>query len=137
MDLSSQIFVSYFGKARRDAMAVAQEVAGQCAAQNATGKIIAEMFGPRGQEDDTLYALYDYCVENPSDLVWYTHSKGAFHHFGGFNDRHRQGQDRFVIGKDFRVCYNLMLQGASVCGPRFSTTPHPHYSGNAWWANCR
>lgn len=117
-------------------MAIVENLMGGCGVANDTAKVTMELFGQYGQESDTLRALYDFCLEHPNDLVWYTHSKGAYHSFGSHNMKHRVGQDRFVIGKDFHACHQLMLQGATVCGPRFSTTPHPHYSGNAWWANC-
>ena len=136
-DLTQTIHLSYFGAERRSTMDEVRKLTGSCDVSNEThSKIEMELFAHRGQEAQTLRALYDYCVGHPDDLVWYTHTKGAFHKFDGHNDYHRQGQDRIVIGKEYKVCLELMKQGASVCGPRWSATPHSHYSGNAWWANC-
>jgi hypothetical protein len=35
---------------------------------------------PKGDEVNTLQALWDYCQSHPTELVTYIHDKGSFHH---------------------------------------------------------
>lgn len=85
-----------------------------------------------GSELDTLNHLYQHCKANLDDKVFYFHNKGSFHN--------NKGNEDFRFALD---CFNLnphciaTLNEFDTCGLRISPIPHPHYSGNFWWATCK
>eukprot|EP01038_Epipyxis_sp_PR26KG_P010724 gene10724-14401_t len=91
-----------------------------------------------GYEDKTLSSLYQYCNNNPNDIVLYFHPKGCFTEAGTdkahLNYKFRSMLNNFVLHTH---CYDALVNdGFNICGPRLSPLPHIHYSGNFWWAKC-
>jgi len=88
-------------------------------------------YGDEGTELQTLSLLHRFCHSNPKSKVLYFHDKGSF--------RHTYANAKFC---SLLNCYVLnphcieALDTHDTCGWRISPTPHPHYSGNFWWARC-
>lgn len=132
------LHVSLFGEMRRETRAIIERISeAACDVAGGRGKSIVEVenYAQNGAEIDTLDSLWTFCRAHPNDWVYYTHSKGAMH-AGTFNDAHRRGQDRTVIGEGHTGCLEWLGRGGNVCGPRFCGRPHVHFTGNAWWAAC-
>jgi hypothetical protein len=89
-------------------------------------------FGDVGYEVQTLSLLYEFCKENSESKVLYFHNKGSFHD-NWTNRRFRQYLDCFNLNPN---CIDA-LETHDTCGWRISPVPHPHYSGNFWWARCQ
>jgi hypothetical protein len=87
-----------------------------------------------GNEVYTLGLLYRYCQRSPQSLVLYFHDKGSYHP-STKNEVFRKFLNCYVLTPH---CYNLMqmAHNYTTCGLRASPFPHPHYSGNFWWAQC-
>jgi hypothetical protein len=84
-----------------------------------------------GNEETTLQLLHDHCTAHPNDRVFYIHSKGTFHPSDA-NDRLRRSHMAAIV-----ACWRLDgLAISDVCGLRASPLPHPHLTGNMWWARC-
>jgi hypothetical protein len=106
----------------------------------------------KGNEIDTLQALWEYCQERPSEIVTYIHDKGSFHPSGA--NRKARG----VGTKAALECRQLMLQHhaednipaasnttnkqkkakswCSICSYRFYSFPVYHARANMWTAHC-
>jgi hypothetical protein len=82
-------------------------------------------------EDLTLQALYEHCVAQPDDRVFYIHSKGSFHP-KPTNTRFRH----LLMQGVTEPCCLDMLSTHDVCGWRFMHVPHFHVPGNMWLARC-
>ena len=88
-------------------------------------------FGPRADEIHTLSLLARYCRKNPNSKVLYFHNKGSLN-FHSTNTNFRKALDCFVLNPK---CLDT-LDSHDVCGWRVAPVPHPHLSGNYWWATC-
>ena len=94
--------------------------------------IRSPMTNTTGGETTTLHRLHSHCLRNPSDRVFYIHSKGTF------NPRDAQEILRRNNIKAIVDCWTMGgLEHSDVCGLRVSPLPHPHFSGNMWWARCQ
>ena len=87
--------------------------------------------GISGSEEITLNLLHNYCESKPSSKVLYFHDKGSFHNNEG-NRLFRRILNCFTLNTN---CIET-LDNHDICGWRFSPIPHPHFSGNFWWARC-
>jgi hypothetical protein len=85
-----------------------------------------------GYEPVTIKKLWDHCLANPNDIVWYLHNKGSFHPSGG-NDLLRFLLLRYVLSSQ---CYDEVTSTRDACGMRFTDLPHRHFPGNMWIAKC-
>ena len=90
-------------------------------------------------EASTFIALRDYCLRNPTSLVYYLHLKGACctRKTEPLGARHvttwREAMNAFVL--EFpSICLRALLQGYDSCGME---SQGGTYSGNFWWANCQ
>ncbi|KAG7342038.1 hypothetical protein IV203_007130 [Nitzschia inconspicua] len=108
-----------------------------------------------GNEIDTLHALWEYCQDNPSDIVTYIHDKGSFHP----SDANHNA--RGVGTKAALQCRRLMMNQhtdvdptndrtvsnttdktkkakstCSICSYRFYAFPIYHARANMWTAEC-
>ena len=86
----------------------------------------------KGDEKETLGLLWEYCQENPDDIVVYLHSKGSFHP----SDENEAMRKFLTIGATSKECMSLPTNMCNVCGSRMSPLPHPHIPGNMWSAQC-
>lgn len=85
-----------------------------------------------GNEDRTLGILRDHCVENPEDIVFYVHTKGAFHP-SSHNDLFRRNLMKAVL---YCIKERSLFEESDLCGLRMSPVPYPQLSGNMWAARC-
>ena len=93
--------------------------------------IVSHKSNATGNEAVTLQLLHDHCKSNPEDRIFYIHSKGTYHSDDA-NELLRQNLMRAIV-----ACWQLDgLSRSDVCGLRASPLPHPHFSGNMWWARC-
>ena len=96
-----------------------------------SSKFVVSSRSLSGSEQFTLQLLYDHCVDNVRDVVFYIHSKGTFHPTDE-NEILRRN-----LMKAIAACWKLNgMAYSDVCGLRASPLPHPHYSGNMWLARC-
>jgi hypothetical protein len=112
----------------------------------------------KGNEIDTLQALWEYCQDHPFEIVTYIHDKGSFHPSGA--NRKARG----VGTKGALACRGLMLDHhayeyhtdaphqttvsntqankkktesqCSICAYRFYALPVYHGRANMWTAHC-
>jgi hypothetical protein len=117
----------------------------------------------KGNEIDTLQALWEYCHDNPFQIVTYIHDKGSFH------PSHANRNARGVGTKGALACRGLMLDHyangmtvnntpfpnqttinntanarnknkaeakCSICAYRFYAFPVYHGRANMWTAHC-
>jgi hypothetical protein len=90
-------------------------------------------FAEQGEEVYTLGMMYRFCQSYPHANVLYFHDKGSYHP-NAANTRFRQLLDCHVLNPQ---CLRALQTGAfDTCGMRISPIPHPHYSGNFFWATC-
>ena len=80
----------------------------------------------------TMAALRQYCIENPTDYVYYMHTKGLSRSSKPVDDW-RIVMEYFTIGHH-RLCTDLLDAGADMVGINLFPGPVIHYSGNFWWA---
>lgn len=88
--------------------------------------------GLKADETKTLAELYNYCSTHNDSKVLYFHNKGSYN-YHSTNTNFRRALDCFVLNPN---CIKL-LDSHDTCGWRFTPLPHPHYSGNYWWATCK
>ena len=88
-------------------------------------------YGDRGSELQTLNMLHTFCHANPASKVMYFHNKGSFHHTYA-NAKFCSLLNCYVLNRNCLA----VLDDHDTCGWRITPTPHPHYSGNFWWARC-
>lgn len=82
----------------------------------------------KGDEVDTLQALWQYCVAHPHEIVSYFHDKGSFHSTSENVKARRLGtKSTFHCHSDSILKNNL--HECNVCTARFST--QPQYAGAA------
>jgi hypothetical protein len=86
----------------------------------------------RGSEPVTIKKLWNYCLENPNDIVWYLHDKGAYHPTES-NHILRSILSQNVLSSQ---CYDEVVSKSDACGMRFTDIPHRHFPGNMWIAKC-
>ena len=86
----------------------------------------------------TLKLMYQFSLENPNCKVLYLHTKGISYLKDDY--RYQTGLDwiqymlYFLVGPlGYKNCLRL-LDTHDTAGCNFSQKPHPHYSGNFWWA---
>lgn len=84
-----------------------------------------------GGENLILQHLFDHCVANPSDRVFYMHSKGSFHQSKTNGDYRR-----FLMGMFSEQCLQMQKLSCNTCSSRFSPLPHHHTPGNMWMGEC-
>jgi hypothetical protein len=86
-------------------------------------------------EEVTLQALYDHCVDNEDDYVVYVHNKGSFHS-SQMNDRKRRIATKGAFSE---ACTKIQQPSSpcNVCAFRFQTLPFSHIPANFWAANCQ
>eukprot|EP01033_Poteriospumella_lacustris_P004688 gene4687-3361_t len=91
-------------------------------------------FEEHGEELYTLGLLYRFCQAYPDAMALYFHDKGSYH-----NTRENVAMRRMLNCHTLNPqCYRALRTGQyDTCGLRASPTPHPHYSGNFFWATCR
>lgn len=91
-------------------------------------------FEEHGEELYTLGLLYRFCQAYPDAMALYFHDKGSYH-----NTRENEIMRRTLNCHTLNPqCYHALRTGRyDTCGFRASPTPHPHYSGNFFWATCR
>jgi hypothetical protein len=87
---------------------------------------------PSGFEPVTIKKLWDHCITNPKDIVWYLHNKGAYHSTEG-NHILRSILSQYALSSQ---CYNEVVAESDACGMRFTDIPHRHFPGNMWIAKC-
>jgi hypothetical protein len=99
-----------------------------------------------GNEVDTLQALWEYCQNNPFEIVTYMHDKGSFH------PSVANARARGIGTKGALACRRLMLDHhaqntdhpnqkkveakCSICSYRFYALPVFHGRANMWTAHC-
>ena len=84
-----------------------------------------------GMETLSLKKLYDHCVSNEQDNVFYIHSKGTYHSKPS-NEVMRQN-----LMKGVASCLEQdALSRSDVCSWRATPMTHPHMTGNMWAARC-
>jgi len=88
-------------------------------------------YGNDGSELQTLSLLHKFCHSNPESKVLYFSNLGSEHHSYA-NVKMCNGLNCYVLNPH---CIEA-LDTHDTCGWRISPTPHPHYSGNFWWARC-
>lgn len=86
----------------------------------------------------TLRLIHEYSQKNPNVKVLYLHTKGIS--YDKSNYKYLTGLDwinymlYFLVGAShYRECLRI-LDTHTTAGCNFSEKPHPHYSGNFWWA---
>lgn len=107
-------------------------------------------------ESDTLYTLYQYCLNNPESRVLYLHAKGVTWHNSDLKpyvDSWRKYLSYFVI-HNWKLCVEKLKEydcvgtewiNDSLLGVRkvrelmkeLNYNYTGHYSGNFWWANAK
>ena len=86
----------------------------------------------------TLKLIHEYSQKNPNVKILYLHTKGIS--YDTSNYKYVTGLDwinymlYFLVGaSQYSNCLRL-LDTHDTVGCNFSQKPHPHYSGNFWWA---
>lgn len=93
--------------------------------------IVAE--ADEGWEQLTLHAVHEYAQAHPEHAVLYAHTKGSY------NTSPRQHWWRQKMTEGFVKHWPdalAKLDEHDVVGPRWTTNPAPHFSGNFWMARC-
>eukprot|EP01102_Stenamoeba_stenopodia_P022450 TRINITY_DN9353_c0_g1_i2.p1 TRINITY_DN9353_c0_g1~~TRINITY_DN9353_c0_g1_i2.p1 ORF type:complete len:331 (+),score=52.21 TRINITY_DN9353_c0_g1_i2:110-1102(+) len=97
--------------------------------------VIQELF-----EFDTLALLYAHCKENTQDFVYYFHSKGTSTDKTKMKYQlaipWRRVMQHFLFTR-WKEVYQFLKKGTDVVGVNYFCLPHPHFSGNFWWASCK
>mmetsp|Transcript_32255 Transcript_32255/g.48659 ORF Transcript_32255/g.48659 Transcript_32255/m.48659 type:complete len:126 (+) Transcript_32255:527-904(+) len=89
----------------------------------------------KGDEVDTLQALWQHCVAHPHEIVSYFHDKGSFHNTSENVKARRLGtKSTFHFHADSILRNNL--HECNVCTARFSTQPQYASAANMWTAHC-
>jgi GR25 family glycosyltransferase involved in LPS biosynthesis len=90
--------------------------------------------GPEAFEVPTLKKVHAYCVANPLARVLYIHTKGVS--YGGTPPNVKDWTD-FMMYKLVEQWKDRIedLKTHDCVGVNHALTPHPHFSGNFWWAN--
>jgi hypothetical protein len=90
-----------------------------------------------GNEVDTLQALWEYCQNNPQDIVTYIHNKGSFHN-NAFNDRIRQMATKAALDCRIELAKTIPAHRShyNTCAARLTILPQYLSSGNMWSARC-
>ena len=91
-------------------------------------------------EFPTLKVLYDYCKENPEDVVIYLHSKGVSQPAGSLYDNWRKWMLKYVVS-EYSKCLELLKDNDTVGCNWIVGKPHSEtcntsgfWPGNFWMA---
>ena len=100
-------------------------------------------FMKEGNEIDTLQSMWEYCKDNPLEVVTYIHDKGSF------NPRKTNTLARRHTTRAALECRNLMMSDdgndetgiprpkrCNFCSYRFHVLPGFHTRSNMWSAKC-
>jgi len=87
----------------------------------------------------TLKLIHEFSVSSPNTRILYTHTKGIS--YSKSDSRHQPGVDwinymLYFLCEKSENCLKL-LDSRDVVGCNFSELPHPHFSGNFWWATTK
>jgi len=82
-------------------------------------------------EIPTLNKIISFSEQNPGDFVLYVHTKGVSH-----SDTYHELNDWIDMMLYFLIdSFAIeMLYSFETVGCNFNEKPHPHFSGNFWWA---
>jgi hypothetical protein len=88
-------------------------------------------------ERPTVLYVHDFCMDKPDALILYLHTKGVT----------RQGSRSVWDWTNYMEYFNidcwrdcvvaLTKEHYDICGVNWQWIPHPHFSGNFWWATGR
>jgi GR25 family glycosyltransferase involved in LPS biosynthesis/tetratricopeptide (TPR) repeat protein len=102
-------------------------------------KVIHHSDDPSLFELPTLRMISEFSKNNPFTKVLYLHTKGIS--YKKSDPRYSNGLDWIHYMLHF-LCTNSaeslkLLDSYDTLGCNFSENPHPHYSGNFWWATTK
>jgi hypothetical protein len=102
-------------------------------------KVIHHSDDPSLFELPTLRMISEFSKNNPFTKVLYLHTKGIS--YTKSDPRYSNGIDWIHYMLHF-LCTNSaeslkLLDSYDTLGCNFSEIPHPHYSGNFWWATTK
>ena len=84
-------------------------------------------------ERTALAILRRRCSEFEDDVWLYLHSKGVTKPDSQPVTHWRQFMQHFLV-ENWALCVHTLKCGYDTVGVQYRATPHPHYSGNFWWA---
>jgi len=93
-----------------------------------------EDINSKGNEEETLQGLHDYCASHHNDTVVYIHTKGSFH--DSPENRVLRHLSTNAVFSDTCLTIGQNKDECDVCSARFSPLPHWHTSGNMFVAQC-
>ena len=87
----------------------------------------------KADEDVTLQQLYEFCLQHPTEVVVYLHSKGSYHD----HEINRHWRAPLTSAAVHSSCIDTLYKNQSTtCGLQFYPLWVMMYPGNIWSAQC-